>query len=56
MGRVVEVLEEFEQLAAYKRQSKLQLVNCDLRLEEVSTLHQLIMSRRSSGGNSDQDD
>eukprot|EP00116_Pleurobrachia_bachei_P012633 sb/3472895/ len=34
MGRVVEVLEEFEQLAAYKRQSKLQLVNCDLRLEE----------------------
>ena len=35
MNRVVNVLEQFEALTSFKRQSRLRIVNAELALEEV---------------------
>ena len=44
MPKVVTVLEQFEELASYRRQAKLKLANSELRLEEVRSHSHYFMS------------
>ena len=44
MPKVVTVLEQFEELASYRRQAKLKLANSELRLEEVRSHSLLTLS------------